>query len=169
LEDVRAALRLVGECRDLGHDPALWMRHAFEGLSGLAGARVVMGGEAHWPRPAGPITPILPVFLGMSQAVEGNFICHVRERGLVAEAIGRLPGRLVTRTRRQLLADRAWYRSPQYEGLHRPNGIDHCVMSVWELPGERTDLIGLHRAAGERASPTGSRTCFVWSTTSWAG
>src|SRR5437764_15096480 len=54
LGDVRAALRLVGECRDLGHDPGLWGRHMFAGLCRLTGARVGGGGEARQPRSAGP-------------------------------------------------------------------------------------------------------------------
>ena len=70
LGDVRAALRLVGECRDLGYDPALWLRHAFEGLCGLVGARVVMGGEVNWARPDGPITPIYAVLVGIPPTVE---------------------------------------------------------------------------------------------------
>lgn len=43
LSRVRLALRLVGECRDLGHDPAAWLGHANRGLLRLLGARVING------------------------------------------------------------------------------------------------------------------------------
>jgi DNA-binding CsgD family transcriptional regulator len=122
LREVRAALRVVGECRDLGYDPALWLRHAFEGLRGLIGVRVVMGGEAHWVRPDGPITPKVKL----------------------------VPGRNPILTRRQLLPDRACYRSSQFDEYHRPTGIDHCIATLLELPGGQAILSGLHRAAGER-------------------
>jgi hypothetical protein len=48
LSDVRAAFRLVGECRDLGADSAAWRRHMSEGLRRLAGARVMIA-DFHWP------------------------------------------------------------------------------------------------------------------------
>ncbi len=154
LGDVRAALRLVGECRDLGYDPALWMRHAFEGLCRLVGARVVLGGEAHWHRPTGPLTPIYSVLVGLSGTVERDFLDRIRRGGLRADVIGErlqaIPGRHLTRTRRQLLADLAWYGTSQYNDYHRPAGIDHCAAVVLELPGGRALMTGAHRAVGER-------------------
>lgn len=45
VDDVRAAFRLVGECRDLGYDPALWLTHMGEGLSRLLDGRFIIGGE----------------------------------------------------------------------------------------------------------------------------
>src|SRR5687767_2885755 len=58
LPSVRAALRVVGECRDLGYDPGLWRRHAAEGVAALLGVRVVTATECRWQRPDGRITPI---------------------------------------------------------------------------------------------------------------
>src|SRR4051794_7348706 len=55
LQDIRAAFRLVGECRDLWYDPGRWRRHSFDGLCRLFGAGVVCGGEMRWRRPHGPI------------------------------------------------------------------------------------------------------------------
>jgi DNA-binding CsgD family transcriptional regulator len=154
LEDVRAALRLVGECRDLGYDPALWMRHAFEGLCRLVGARVVLGGEGHWDRPTGPLTPISSALVGLSGTVERDFVSRIRAGGLRADVITErlqvTPGRHLTRARRQLLPDPAWYGSSQYIDYHRPAGIDHCAASVLELPGGRALMTGAHRSVGER-------------------
>src|SRR5262249_2309141 len=154
LGDVRAALRLVGECRDLGYDPALWMRHAFDGLCRLVGARVVMGGEAYVAGPVVTLVPIYSVLVGLPEAGEPTLVSRLREGGLKADVIGTqlqaIPGPHQTRSRRQLLPDRAWYGSLQYDGYHRPAGIDHCVASQLELPGGRAFLTGIHRAVGER-------------------
>jgi DNA-binding CsgD family transcriptional regulator len=44
LTDVRDAMRLVGECRDLGRDTPAWLAHALEGLRHLLGANIVIAG-----------------------------------------------------------------------------------------------------------------------------
>jgi DNA-binding CsgD family transcriptional regulator len=156
LAEVRAALRVVGECRDLGYDPVLWLRHTFEGLQKLVGVRVVMGGEVHWHRPDGPITPVLSMQAGLSPSEEQEYYRYFRERkgGLQADVIvcrlKTVPIRNPALTRRQLLPDRVWYRSPQFDEYHRPTGIDHCIAGLLELPGGLAIPSGLHRAAGER-------------------
>jgi DNA-binding CsgD family transcriptional regulator len=154
LEDVRAAMRLVGECRDLGYDPALWLRHACAGLCGLFGARVVLAAEARWARPGGTIAPINAALVGLPPAVEGGFMHYVRMGGLETDVINgplkAIPGPHLTRTRRQLLPDREWYRSAQYDVLHRPAGTDNGIATLLELPGDRAILSGLHRSAGDR-------------------
>jgi len=52
VQDVRDAYRLIGECRDLGNDPAPWHRHMFGGLCRLIGAPAATGGEGLWRRAA---------------------------------------------------------------------------------------------------------------------
>jgi DNA-binding CsgD family transcriptional regulator len=42
LREVRAALRLVGECRDLGRNNQAWLTHAMQGLQQILHARVVL-------------------------------------------------------------------------------------------------------------------------------
>jgi DNA-binding CsgD family transcriptional regulator len=44
LHQVRLALRLVGECRDLGHDLRAWLGHAADGLRHLLRAKVMSAG-----------------------------------------------------------------------------------------------------------------------------
>ncbi len=46
LREVRTALRLVGECRDLGHNTQAWLTHALHGVQQILGAKVVLGGMA---------------------------------------------------------------------------------------------------------------------------
>jgi hypothetical protein len=45
VQDVRDAYRLIGDCRDLGSDPALWYRRMFEGLYLLFGTFQASGGR----------------------------------------------------------------------------------------------------------------------------
>src|SRR5690348_16629233 len=46
LPEVRQAMRLVGECRDFGHDTRAWFTHALRGTQQLLGANVVLGAVA---------------------------------------------------------------------------------------------------------------------------
>ena len=61
-------------------------------------------------------------------------------------------GRRSTRTRLQLMEDRAWYRSEFYNEHLKPEfGLDHCINSFRELSADGTsDYITVHRAAGDR-------------------
>src|SRR4051794_41442647 len=49
LSEVRAAFRLVGECRDLGADHAAWRGHLAARLGGLTGGQVGMVFESATP------------------------------------------------------------------------------------------------------------------------
>jgi hypothetical protein len=53
LADVRAAFRLVGECRELGDDATQWRRHMAAGLCRLTGGQLAFGGEARVIEPDG--------------------------------------------------------------------------------------------------------------------
>lgn len=48
LRDVRTIFRLVGELRELGHDPNIWRPHMVNRLRGIAGAEVVVSSEIHF-------------------------------------------------------------------------------------------------------------------------
>ena len=82
LGDVRAALRLVGECRDLGYDPELWGRHMFAGLCKLTGARAAGGGEARKPRSAGAPEAVHHVDAGFEPWEQGLFATFLRTYGM---------------------------------------------------------------------------------------
>jgi DNA-binding CsgD family transcriptional regulator len=160
LDDVRAALRLVGECRDLGYDPALWGRHLVAGLCRLTGARMGEGGEVHPTRPFGPIDGAT-FFDGGFEPRE----LEVRAAFLRTHGLSRHPlaiwyakwrmatprlGPMSVLTRRQLIPDRDWYESVAYQEHHRVIGTDHLLASRLEATAEgwRT-FIFLHRIAGE--------------------
>jgi DNA-binding CsgD family transcriptional regulator len=156
LEDVRAAFRLIGGCRDLGGDTEAWRRHALQGLGPLLGARVTNVGEIHWPRHDGLIRYLHPVVVGFS-AEELDILAPVLRKGEansdpIFAALSGLTGRPVTRTRRQLVDDRAWYRSIAFNEYRRVVGVDQCIDSLYPLGQDGMfSFIDLHRGLGERA------------------
>jgi DNA-binding CsgD family transcriptional regulator len=151
LGDVRAAFRLVGECRDLGDDPGLWGRHLYEGLCRLTGARVGIGGEL---RARGSDELALTIDTGLGPAERAVIADFFRSGGFgrhpVLAAFAEWTGRVAARTRRQLVADRDWYRSPAYTRYHRAIGTDHSLVSPLLLPDGALNMITLHRTAGEQ-------------------
>jgi DNA-binding CsgD family transcriptional regulator len=156
LQDVRRAFRLVGDCRDLGDDSSAWRLRSFEGLMGLIGARVAIGGEFGWQHdPRRPIGVVQSLDAGFEPHEHAHFAGVMREGDAsshpVTAPLHRLSGRVITRTRRQLVDDATWYRSAFFNEHVKPIRIDHCVNSLCELPAAGTfNLIGLHRAPGER-------------------
>src|SRR5262249_61525137 len=128
VQDVRDAYRLIGECRDVGSHPALWFRRMLEGLYLLCGILQAAGGEGWWDRPGGPIEIISAYSVSGEPAPEEAFRAYHRAGGPgddpIFQAIQTLPGRLITRTRRQLVSDVAWYRSVSFDQYRRVGGID---------------------------------------------
>jgi DNA-binding CsgD family transcriptional regulator len=155
LRDVRDAYRLIGECRDLGNDPALWHRRMFEGLCRLIGATSANGGEGRWLRPHRPVEP-LSAFRSGPPPVNGDRLAtYMRERAHaidpVWQALQRVPGRLVARTRRQLVSDATWYRSAVFNDYLRPAHVDHRLTSVYDVSDAgNISAITLNRSSGER-------------------
>lgn len=111
LQDVRAVYRLIGECRDLGNDPARWYPRMAEGLCRLIGAPMISGGEAMWIRP-GPVQPVSSFGMGFDPRGHERLMAYVRENGPahdpIYQALQRLSGRVLTHSRRQLVRDAEW-------------------------------------------------------------
>ena len=154
LADVRAALRLVGECRDLGYDPALWGRHLHEVLSRLTGSQIGIGGEFRAPGrgAAGELVALADSGLGAEERVAiADFL---RARGFRGHPVGVVfdgwVSRVAVRARRQLVPDRDWYGSLCYEVFHRPVVRDHCLISPHRLPDGSLNMLTLHRTTGDR-------------------
>src|SRR5262249_60324060 len=69
----------------------------------------------------------------------------------IFEALRHVPGRLVTRARRDVISDAAWYRSVAWNVYRRPMKLDDQLTSVYRIPGTGTlSVIALHPAPGER-------------------
>jgi DNA-binding CsgD family transcriptional regulator len=154
-EDVRDAYRLIGECRDLGSDTTLWHRRMLEGLCRLIGAPAATGGGGRWKRPHGDIESTLAVDVGLDSRGHDRYMAYKRELGPrgdpIFQALERVSGQLVVRTRRQLVSDSAWYRSAAWNDYRRPSDIDNQLTSVYRISGGGDiSVIALLRAPGER-------------------
>jgi DNA-binding CsgD family transcriptional regulator len=165
MKDVRCAFRLIGECRELRRDAEMWRRHAFEDLARLLNARAANGGSIQWQRPDGIIQFTHSVVTGFSAADIAVFARFMRERDPAGDpifnALGRLPGKAVTRTRQQLVRDHDWYDSVSFNGYRRVVGVDHCMYSLHAVGGSNAySLIGLHRPLAENPFSSRERQLF---------
>jgi DNA-binding CsgD family transcriptional regulator len=154
VQDVREAYRLIGDCRDLGADPALWQPRMLEGMCRLVGVPVAAGGEGRWIRPHQPVQAISAFSAGLDDRGIELLTAYHRDLGPhqdpIFKALQQIPGRLVTRSRRQLVSDAVWYRSRAWE-YERPIGIDEQLTSVYQMSADGAIVVlALHRAAGER-------------------
>jgi DNA-binding CsgD family transcriptional regulator len=139
--DLCKAYRLIHECRDLGHEAMAWLRHALCSLPALVGAQVVMGGQIRFSKPG--------VVSGVNVSDHGwptpRVRAHWYERYVLKLEWARLPtfqrfvalsGPLLTRTREQLVDDREWYSSAEFQEFHREWGVDDLLATcrLWNNP-----------------------------------
>lgn len=155
VQDVRDAYRLVGECRDLGSEPALWQPRMLEGLRRLIGAAAATGGEGQWPRPRGALEVISAFDSGLDWRTRERYLAYHRELGPAGDpffrALQHVSGRLVTYARRQLVSKTAWYRSVCWNEYYRPARIDEQLTSVHQTSDAGAiSAIAVIRASGER-------------------
>jgi len=155
VQDVRDAYRLIGECRDLGGEPALWQTRLLEGLGRLVGASAGAGGEGVWSRPVHPVRPFFSFDVGFDACGRERLRVYMREIGPVGDPIFRalrdVPGLVATRSRSQLVSDTAWYRSVSFNDYRKLCGVDHCVTSVCRVSDRgAVSVITGHRRVGER-------------------
>src|SRR5919109_33468 len=134
LSDVRAAYRLIGDCRDLAGTPALWQGRLLEGLLTWIGATAASGGEGHWRRPGGSASAASALSAGFDAGTTERYRAYLRENGMAHDpamkALGDIPGALVIRTREELVTDHEWYRSRLFDHYLRPSHLDHPLYSV---------------------------------------
>jgi DNA-binding CsgD family transcriptional regulator len=175
-EELRRLLRLAGELRDLPPGSPEQRRHALDGLAAVVGAQVGLCVECALasvddgglPRSKGALPPPKPpASLRLLRAVEvgwtgererdafSTYVREAQERSL-DPSLPRLARQLVregqiTRTRAELVGDRAWYRSEHVNEFRRTGGVDSFIFTG-ALTGPRGEAIGitLHRAWGDR-------------------
>ena len=152
--DIRAAFRLIGECRDLGNEPGLWHRRMLEGLAILFGIVQAAAAEVSWERPGRHFQPVAAYTVAAEAAGLDAFRAYHRDEAWesdpIVRAIEKRPGKLITRTRRQLVTDLSWYRSVTFERYYRPGGVDHALVSAFQVSDDATSIFTLHRPLGER-------------------
>ncbi len=154
LRDIRAAFRLIGDCRDLGNDPNRWQRRMLEGLLLLFGVVQATAGEAWWERPGKTVRPVAAYSVSLDPAPEAAYRAYHSAEGPagdpILQAIEKRPEKLITRTRLDLVPDADWYRSSSF-AYRREGGLDHTVISVLQRSASgATSVISLNHARGER-------------------
>jgi DNA-binding CsgD family transcriptional regulator len=153
VRDVRAGYRLIGECRDLGHDPTLWQTRMCEGLRGMIGGAAATGGEGTLE--AAGIVPVSSVEAGLDATGKLALASYMRAGGPAADpfvlALMRLRKTSATHTRRQLVRDSVYYGSPVFQRYLRPAGADHRLASIHRTADARgITIMQVHRPPRER-------------------
>ncbi len=158
LQDHRAILALVGECRDLGDHHPHWQRHALQNLARLTGAEISVGGEiggfsAGKPRDIG--TPgdwgfengfdKRGWFLALEMMATNPEYQPALFQYLQRE--GHIRGSAMRNT--DLIPREEWQRSLEYS-IYRMIGIDHNIGCFHLIPGTSDEWVGgyLWRAKG---------------------
>jgi DNA-binding CsgD family transcriptional regulator len=160
-EDWRSILQLVRECRELGDYRKLWRRHFIEQLCRRVGADLGYCGEM-----AG-CTALTPRHLGVVvQGDESGFDRAIFEEQNAAFekdptvfwSVLKYFQRLIQQegvchSRQEIIADREWYRSADYQLIQRAFDVDHILWCFRTIPGTTGDEFSgvmLNRASGER-------------------
>ena len=162
LSDVRAVFRLIGECRELGADSTLWRTHMFAELLRLTGGQVAMGGPTGMHNNFAGAQPLPALDLGWDGPRERGIFrqymidrMHLQDPAMTSfgARLATLPpgAKSLTRSRRQLADDPAWYASASFCEYLRPSGVDDGMLSVVIVADGRAHGIALFRPPGERA------------------
>ncbi len=140
--ELRRAYRLIHECRDIGHDPTAWPRHAVAGLTELVGAQIGILSDVRFVGRGVPPEATILHDHGWSVAHHRDhwyrqFVHNQRfAQNLFFQRFVTLPGALVTRTREQLVDDAVWYRSVEFQEKGRLVEADDFLASIrrWSHP-----------------------------------
>src|SRR5262245_56972662 len=140
--DLRDIYRLIGDCRDLGADPVLWHGRMLEGLVHLVGASAATVGEGSWKRPGQPPVAVSAFSVGLDARTQENLRAYIRTNAAGGDPIlakfRNIPGRLVVRTRSQLITDAEWCRSQMVNDYLRPSYLNHQLYSLCEVSADHT-------------------------------
>jgi DNA-binding CsgD family transcriptional regulator len=141
IADVKSLYQLVGECRELGDDPHQWRRRWFGRLAELTGAELVVGGEAVQTG-AAPLAFTYAVEWGWENGLDREkwIEVNVEHGGNVTSlpqfaAYFARAGNGDALSRKDLLADREWYRHWAYQDAFAGIGVDHSIVSFIRLSG----------------------------------
>ncbi len=160
-KDVRAAYRLLGECRELGADPLAWRRHMLDGLRQLVGARVGLYLHVHGvlsdderlsvPLDTGFLDPSQRTLWARYQQQNAH-----RDDPFHRNYYGSFTGRLRTRSLASVVEPELWYRSTHYHDYVRACDLDDRITSSLRLspePDAPVQVIVLHREAADSRFP----------------
>jgi DNA-binding CsgD family transcriptional regulator len=159
-DDWRAILQLVGECRDPGDDRTAWRTHLLDGLARLVDAEAGECGESgiREGRQAS-LDVVHRGHEGRASPADLAELYATLERdpmlyGLLYEYFARQAREDgVCHSRREIIDDGRWYRSTDYQLVHRTLGMDHvlwCFRSLHGRTGREFSGVMLYREAGRR-------------------
>jgi hypothetical protein len=149
IEDARALVQLVNDCRDRGDDFATWCEHYASSLARMTGAGFVMTGVAALTSgPDAGLRSGISFVAGLPWGWENGYDRRLFEQlmaehggnaavsPLMASYFGRPQGADgAGLTRRDLVSDRDWLASPSFRTHHEPIGFGHVIASFLALPG----------------------------------
>jgi DNA-binding CsgD family transcriptional regulator len=149
------AFRLIGECRDLGSDPALWYPRMLGGVRRLLGDAIATGGEGLPPGRDRALVPLSGFESGMDSSDRELFEDYFRTGCLATDPLyARLPyvpDRPVTHMRRQLVPDAVYHRWPLFEKHLGRADVGRRMVSVYLGSGTGTaTAIHVHRGHRDR-------------------
>lgn len=150
LPDVRALLQLVGECRDLGDNPAAWREHCCQRLARLTGDGLVILGEVQWIR--GRWEGVALSGWGWENGFDQSAVARgMAEHGPdmsfspIMGAYLRMPRRDfgVCLSSPDLVTERELQRSAFFESIYDPAGLGYSLVCYRALPVGENNLSGL--------------------------
>lgn len=156
LDDIRRAFRLLGDCRDLGHDRAAWTRRAVAGLREEFGAYLAIGSFIERTFEEALQTGKTLFDLGYESARDREAWLGLLRSGRnevygTVRALYRQPAStVIVRSRDQLVPDHEWLRSAERNedrmGLHQ----DETLISQYWYGPPRHLIFSINRATGDR-------------------
>jgi hypothetical protein len=158
LTDLRAAYRLIGECRELGRDPFAWRRHMLDGLRRLTGAQIALYLQIHHPGTHHE-TIAEPLDAGFLDEADRALWLHYqhenahRDDPFHQRFFRGFTGALRTRRLESVVDGAEWRRSRHYNEYVRACRLeDRITSSVGLTPAitaKATQVIVLHRSAAD--------------------
>jgi DNA-binding CsgD family transcriptional regulator len=163
--EIRRILKLVNQLHTMPPGGDGRRRTLLDGLCDLVGADA---GESALVEVKGDALRVQSSVRGCSERRRGLIVRRLGGRELADPAVERLIGmlgcrgtlRMVTHTRRDLLADRAWYQSRFTEEVRQRAGFDDAVYSARVLTPGLVAVLCLARQRCARR-PMGSRECRI--------
>jgi len=153
--DVQSILRLVGGAAELWYQPQLQRQFTLDSLCRILGARVgvcyTIGDVLHGGKmPCDQFTHVGLDEKGVK--LFEDYLATGTPRDPVLDVLAVMPGRVITFTRREAVADEDWYKSDHYKQLRQPLGIGPTlyIKIVAQSIGRET-LVMLARPAGGEA------------------
>lgn len=164
-KDLLAVERLIWECRELGDDAYIWRRHFFQQLGAMTGGELVMGGEMYGCR-SKQLRDLGTVTYGFEHGFNPQGWQESLNR-LMAQPDQHLHLQRFCQQydstqgscfeRAELIGDRDWYRSEEYNAVNRVVGIDQCVQCFVPLQGQKDDHSGIVLGRSPKRKPFNDR------------